>query len=120
MSNKIFEDVKKAQNIWMDTIDKSVRANLDTVEKMLEMNKQRFSATADVASPSDFIASQSGVFKDYAEAVSTHLEALTSIGTDSRDQFTELSQEFAKGMDFSSFFPFGETTKAKKSSGKKA
>jgi hypothetical protein len=120
MSNKIFEDFKKAQNIWMDTIDRSARANLDTMEKMLELNKQRFSDSADVASPTDFIAAQSGVLKDYAEVASAHFEALTSIGSESRDQLTELSQEFAKGMDLSSFFPFTESAKAKKTAGKKA
>jgi len=120
MSNKIFEDFKKAQNIWMDTIDRSARANLDTMEKMLEMNKQRFSASADVASPTDFVSSQSGIFKDYAEVASAHFEALTSIGSESRDQLTELSQEFTKGMDLSAFFPLGETGKTKKPAGKKS
>jgi hypothetical protein len=120
MSNRIFDDFKKAQNIWMDTIDRSARANLDTMEKMLEMNKQRFSALADGASPSDFIASQSGIFKDYAEVASAHFESLTAIGTDSRDQLTELSQEFAKGLDFSTLFPLTDGKTTKKSSGKKS
>jgi hypothetical protein len=119
MSNKIFEDVKKAQNIWMETLDKSARANLDAMEKMLELNKQRFSTTAELAGPSDFIASQSSAFKDYAELASAHLESLASIGTESREQLTELSQEFAKGMDFSSLFPFAESSKARKTAGKK-
>lgn len=105
MSNTLFDDLKKAQNIWMDTIDRSARANLDTMEKMLEMNKQRYSASADVASPSDFLASQAGVFKDYIEAASAHFEALTVIGTESRERLTALSQDVSRGMDFSSFFP---------------
>jgi len=110
MSNhKIFDEMKKAQNIWMETIDRSARVNLDTVEKLMELNKQRFSGAAETSSPSDFVAQQSAAFKDYAEAMSAHFEALTAIGSDSRDQLTELSQEFAKGIDFSSFFPVGES-----------
>jgi len=120
MSNKVFEDVKKAQNIWMETIDRSARANLDTMEKILELNKQRFSAGADVTSPTDVISTQSGAFKDYAELTSAHFEALIRIGSESRDQLTELSQSVAKGMDFSAIFPVGETGKTKQSTGKKS
>ena len=36
------------------------------------------------------MASQSSAFKDYAEAMSAHFENLTAIGTESREQLTEL------------------------------
>ncbi len=119
-TNTALEDVKKAQNIMMETIDKSARANLDAVQKLLELNKQRFSSASDVTNPSDFVASQSSAIKDYAEAMSAHFENLTAIGTESREQLTELSQDFAKGVDLSSLFPFAETTAKPKGKASKA
>lgn len=119
-TNTAFEEVKKAQNILMETIDKSARANLDAVQKLLELNKQRFSSANGVTNPSELVANQSSAFKDYAEAMSAHFENLTAIGTESREQLTELSQDFSKGLDFSSFFPFAETaTKPKGKAGSK-
>jgi len=108
MSNTTpMEDLKKAQNILMEAIDKSARTHLDAVEKLLEFNKQRFSNLSEASDPGDYVARQSAAFKDYAEQCTAHVEALTAIGNESRDQLTELSQEFAKTLDFSSFFPFG-------------
>jgi len=103
------EELKKAQAILMETIDKSARTHLDAVEKLLEFNKQRFSNMSDAKDPADYIARQSAAFKDYAEQCTAHFEALTAIGNESREQLTELSQEFAKSLDFSSFFPFAPT-----------
>ena len=114
MSNTTaLEELKKAQNIMMEAVDKSARTNLEAVEKMLELNKQRFSNLTEATNPGDYVARQSSAFKEYAEHLSAHIEALTAIGNESREQLTELSQEFAKGLDFTSFFPFGEAATAK-------
>ncbi|MCC5863880.1 MAG: phasin family protein [Wenzhouxiangella sp.] len=118
MSNQTaFAEMKKAQDILAEAIDKSAKTNLEAVEKLMELNKQRFSEMGDFSNPSDFVSRQSAAFKDYVDFLSGHVEALTAIGNDSREQLTELSQEFAKGLDFSSFFPFADTgttkTKAK-------
>ena len=114
-----FTEMKKAQDILMEAIDKSARTNLESIEKLLELNKDRMSGLSDVSNPSDLIARQSAAFKEYAEHLTAHMEALAAIGTESREQLTELGQEFAKSMDFSSMFGMGETTskpKAKASS----
>ena len=103
-----FTEMKKAQDILMEAIDKSARTNLESIEKLLELNKDRMSSFSDVSNPSDLIARQSAVFKEYAEHLTAHMEALAAIGTESREQLTELGQEFAKGLDFSSLFSFGE------------
>ena len=99
-----FEDITKAQQIFMDTIDKTTRANLASVEKMLELNKKRFSTFEDVSNPADFIARQSSAFKEYAEEMNQQFETLTEIGNESREKLAELGQDFAKNLDFSSFF----------------
>ncbi len=105
-----FTEMKKAQDILMEAIDKSARTNLESIEKLLELNKDRMSGLSDVSNPSDLIARQSAAFKEYAEHLSAHMEALAAIGTESREQLTELGQEFAKSMDFSSLFGVAETT----------
>ena len=107
-STSAFAEMKKAQDILLEAIDKSAKTNLESVEKLLELNKQGLSGFTDVSNPSDLIARQSAAFKEYAEHLSAHMEALTAIGTESREQLMELGQEFAKGMDFSSFFGLGE------------
>jgi hypothetical protein len=108
MNNTAFEEVKKAQNIVMEAIDKSARTNLEAGEKLMELNKQRFSNIGDFSNPGEYVTRQSEAFKEYAQQLSSHVEALTAIGNESREQLTELSQEFAKSLDFSSFFPFAE------------
>ncbi len=114
MSNQTaFAEMKKAQEILAEAIDKSAKTNLEAVEKLMELNKQRFSEMGDLSNPSDFVSRQSAAFKDYVDFLSGHVEALTAIGNDSREQLTELSQEFAKGLDFSSFFPFADTGSSK-------
>jgi endonuclease III-like uncharacterized protein len=119
-TNSNFEEVKKAQQIVMEAIDKSARTNLETAEKLLEINKQRFNTLSEVTSPGDYFARQSSALKEYAEQMSAHVEALGAIGSDSREQLTELSQDFAKNLDFSAFFPFGEQpAKTKTKSGAK-
>ncbi|MEE4639629.1 MAG: phasin family protein [Wenzhouxiangella sp.] len=105
-----FTEMKKAQDILMEAIDKSARTNLESVQKLLELNKEGFSGLSEVSNPSDLIARQSAAFKDYAEHLTAHMEALAAIGTESREQLTELGQEFAKTMDLSSLFGMGETT----------
>ncbi len=105
-----FHELKKAQDILMDAVDKTARTNLDAVEKLLELNKNRFTDLSDISNPGEFVSRQAAAVKDYMEFLSSHVEALTSIGHESREQLTELSQELAKEMDFTSFFPFAETT----------
>jgi len=117
-----FEEVKKAQEIIAEAIDKSARTNLASVEKLLELNKQNFGQLQDVSSPADFFSRQSTAFKEYAEQVNKQFEELAAIGNESREQLTELGQEFAKNLDFSSFFNFAQPTqpKAKKPAAKAA
>jgi len=113
-----FEDIKKAQEIFMEAIDKTTRANLASVEKMMELNKKRFSGVEDLSNPADFVAKQSTAFKEYAEEMNQQFETLTEIGNESREKLAELSQDFAKNLDFSSFFSAPQN--APKSSGKTA
>lgn len=103
-----FAEMKKAQDILLEAIDKSAKVNLESVEKLLELNKQRLTGLTDVSNPSDLIARQSATFKEYAEHLAAHMEALTTIGTESREQLMELGQEFAKGLDFGSMFGMAE------------
>lgn len=113
------DDIKKAHDILMDAFDKSARAHLDTAEKVLAMNRQRIESMSKITNPGDFVTDQTSAARDYAEQFSAHIQALTAIGNESREQLTELSQEFAKGVDFSMFTPFGEASakpKAKASS----
>ncbi len=120
-SQNAFAEMKKAQDILMEAIDKSARTNLESVEKLLELNKERMTGFSDVSNPSDLIARQSAVFKEYAEHLTAHMEALAAIGTESREQFQELGQEFAKGMDFSSLFGMAEApSKPKAKTGAKS
>ena len=121
MNTNAFAEMKKAQDILLEAIDKSAKTNLESVEKLLELNKQRLTGFADISNPSDLIARQSAAFKEYAEHLAAHMEALTAIGTESREQLMELGQEFAKNMDFSSLFGLAEApTKAKPRSTSKA
>jgi hypothetical protein len=116
-----FDEIRKAQEIIMDAIDKSARANLAATEKMLELNRQRFAGLNDVDSPADYMAKQSTAFKEYADELNQQFETLAAIGNESREQLTELSQEFARNMDFASFFNFAQPeakSKAKKTSAK--
>ena len=114
MSNQTaFEEFKKAQDILAEAIDKSAKTNLEAVEKLLEMNKQRFSDLGEISNPSEFASRQASAFKDYVDFLSNHVQSLNAIGTESREQLTGLSQEFAKGIDFSGFFPFGQEQSAK-------
>ena len=118
-----FDEIRKAQEIIMDAIDKSARANLAATEKMLELNKQRFTTLNDVDSPADYRAKQSTAFKEYADELNQQFETLAAIGNESREQLTELGQEFARNMDFSSFFNFAQPepkSKAKKTASKSA
>ena len=103
-----FEEFKKAQEIISGAIEKSTRANLASVEKLLEINKQSLGQIQSVGSPADFFASQTTAFKQYAEQVNQQFEQLSAIGAESREQLTGLSQEFAKNMDFGSMFNFGQ------------
>lgn len=113
-----FEDINKAQEIIMDAIDKSTRANLASFEKMLEFNKQRFSNFGDVTNPADYVARQSTAFKEYAEQLNQQFETLTEIGNESREQLAELGQDYAKNLDFSSFFTAPQAQAGSKSKGK--
>ena len=117
-----FEDISKAQEIIMDAIDKTTRANLASVEKMMELNKKRFSSVENLSNPADFVASQSSAFKEYAEEMNRQFETLTEIGNESREKLTELSQDFAKNLDFSSFFtaPQGSSKSGAKTTAKSA
>jgi len=117
-----FEDIGKAQEIIMDAIDKTTRANLASVEKMLELNKKRFSSFEDAGNPADFMAKQSSAFKEYAEQMNQQFETLTEIGNESREKLTELGQDFAKNLDFSSFFtaPQASTKSGAKTTAKSA
>lgn len=104
-----FTELKKAQDILLEAIDKSAKTNLDSVQKLMELNKQGLSGLTDVSNPGDLVSRQSAAFKEYAEHLSAHMEALTTIGNESREQLMALGQDFAKGMDFSSLFGLGET-----------
>ncbi len=115
-----FTEFKKAQDILAEAIEKSAKTNLEAVEKLFEMNKQRLTDFSEAGNPSEVASRQASAFKDYVEFLSDHVQSLNAIGTESREQLTELSQEFAKGIDFSGFFPFGQetTTKGKSKSSK--
>lgn len=113
-----FEDIKKAQEIIMDAIDKSTRANLASFEKMLELNKERFSNLGDVTNPAEYVEKQSNAFKEYAEQMNQQFETLTEIGTESRERLAELGQDYAKNLDFSSFFTVPQGKAGSKSKGK--
>ncbi|MBS3743079.1 MAG: phasin family protein [Wenzhouxiangellaceae bacterium] len=117
-----FEDIKKAQEIFMEAIDKTTRANLASVEKMMELNKKRFSSLEDLSDPADFFAKQSTAFKEYAEEMNQQFETLTEIGNESREKLAELGQDFAKNLDFSSFVaaPQNQPKSKGKTSGKSA
>jgi len=104
-----FEDMTKAQQIIMDAIDKTTRANLAAVEKMMDLNKQRFSSLGETSDPADFVAKQSTVFKSYAEEMNQQFETLAAIGNESREQLMELGQDFAKNLNFTSFFEAPKT-----------
>lgn len=114
MSNQIaFDEFKKAQEIMADAMDRAARVNLSAVEKMLELNKQRFS-NIEFSNPADYFARQTTAVKEYAEQMNHQFEELASIGNESREQLTELGQEFAKNMDFASLFNFGQPAPAAK------
>ena len=117
-----FEDINKAQQIIMDAIDKTTRANLAAVEKMMDLNKQRFSSLGKTSDPADFVANQTTAFKAYAEQMNEQFETLTEIGNESREKLTELGQDFAKSVDFSSFFtaPQSQTKSKGKTAAKSA
>lgn len=105
-----FEDITKAQQIIMNAIDKTTRANLAAVEKMMDLNKQRFSSLGETSDPADFVAKQSSAFKAYAEEMNQQVETLTAIGNESREQLAELGQDFAKNLDFTSLFTVPQNT----------
>lgn len=115
-----FAEFRKAQDILGDAIEKSTKTNLEAVEKLLEINKQRFSDVGDLGNPGEFASRQASAFKDYVDFVSNHVQSLNAIGAESREQLTELSQTFAKGIDFSGFFPFGQEPSKGKSKSTKA
>lgn len=106
--NTVFEELKKAQDVLTDTIHRSAQTNLETFEKLMEINRKSVSKADEVSNPNDFISRQSAVFKEYAEQLGSHVETLTSIGLETRDQLTEISAEFAKGLDFSAMFPISD------------
>jgi len=99
-----FEDITKAQQIILDAIDKTTRANLAAVEKMMDLNKQRFSSFGESSDPADLMTKQSTAFKAYAEEMNQQFETLTAIGNESREQLMELGQEFARNLKFPDFF----------------
>lgn len=105
-----FEDITKAQQVIMDAIDKTTRANLASFEKMMELGKQPFTSLGDLTDPTEMVARQSSAFKAYAEEVNHQFETLTAIGNESREQLMELGQDFAKNLNFTEFF---EQPKAK-------
>ena len=115
-----FAELKKAQEIIFEAVDQTARKNLEATEKLLEINKQRFANVQDFSNPGDYVAKQSAAFKEYAEQVSAHLEALASIGASSREKLSEVGTDFGKAFDFSDFFPFADAgkTKTTKSSAK--
>lgn len=117
-----FEEITKAQQIITDTIDKTTRANLAAVEKMMDLNKQRFSSFGDASDPADFVAKQSTAFKAYAEEMNKQFETLAAIGNESREQLMELGQDFAKNLNFTSLFevPQAQGPSKTKSGAKKA
>src|SRR6056297_124584 len=104
-----FEDITKAQQIIMDAIDKTTRANLAAVEKMMDLNKQRFSSLGESSDPADFVAKQSTAFKEYAEEMNQQFETLAAIGNESREQLMALGQDFAKNLNFTSVFEVPQT-----------
>ncbi len=106
LDHPALSEARKAQEIVFEAIDKTARQNLDATQKLLELNKKRYAETQDMSSPSDYLARQSAATKDYAEQVNAHLESLAAIGNESREQLTEIGQEFARNMDFSGMFPF--------------
>ncbi|MFU8831408.1 MAG: phasin family protein [Wenzhouxiangella sp.] len=106
--NTVFEELKKAQNVLTDTINKSAQTNLETFEKLMEINRKSVSKADEASNPNDLITRQSAVFKEYAEQLGSHVETLTNIGLETREQLTEISSEFAKGLDFSAMFPISD------------
>ena len=109
MSNATaFEDFKKFQQVIVDAVDKSARINMATIEKLLEMNKESFGQIGEVTSPADLFSRQTTTMKEYAEQINHHIEELAAVGTASREQLTELGQDFARNLDFSDLFKFGQ------------
>ncbi|MDT8448701.1 MAG: phasin family protein [Wenzhouxiangellaceae bacterium] len=109
MTNKTaFDEIRKAQEIILDAIDRTARTNLASAEKLLELNRKRFSGAEDFSNPADLVSRQAGAFKKYAEELNHQFEELATIGNESREQLTELGQEFAKNLDFTSFFNFAQ------------
>jgi paraquat-inducible protein B len=105
-SSPMFDEFRKAQEILAETIDKTARANMASVEKLFELNRASFARMQDITSPADFIARQSSVFKEYAEQVNQQFEELTAIGNESREQLTELGQAMTRNLDVTSLFDF--------------
>ncbi|MFU8877579.1 MAG: phasin family protein [Wenzhouxiangellaceae bacterium] len=101
-----FEEVRKAQEILADTFEKTTRTQLASVEKLLELNRKSLAEAGDFSNPAEFFSRQASAFKEYAEQVNKQFEELAGIGNESREQLTELSQEFARNLDFSSLFNF--------------
>ncbi len=120
LDHPAFAELQKAQSIFVDAIDKTARKNLEATEKMLELNRKRFESLQDVSDADDYAAKQTEAFKEYAEHMKAHVEALTSIGNESREQLTAAGTELAKSMDFSDLFPFGEAASKSKSKPKTA
>lgn len=109
MTNKTaFDEIRKTQEIILDAIDRTARTNLASAEKLLELNRKRFSGAEDFSNPADLVSRQASAFKEYAEELNHQFEELATIGNESREQLTELGQEFAKNLDFSSFFNFAQ------------
>jgi len=116
-----FEEFRKAQQIVAEAIDKSARSQLASVEKLLEINRQSFEKMGEVSSPADFFSRQSTALKEYAEQVNHQFEELAAIGNESREQLTELGQDFARNLDMSSLFNFEPAAaKPRKSTSKAA
>ncbi len=116
-----FTEARKIQDIMVEAVEKTARKNLETSEKLLELNSKRFSNAQDFSNPSDYIARQSAAFKDYTEQLTAHFEALTDIGNESREALTEVGQKLAGSIDVSSMIPGVEpASKPKAKSGSKA
>lgn len=100
----MFEEFRKAQEILAETVEKAVRANLASAEKMLEINKSALAKLQEAEGPADFIARQSGVVREIGEAVGEQFEAWSAIGNESRDRLLELGQAMVRNVDFTGMF----------------
>ena len=114
----MFEEFRKAQEILAQTVEKTARANLASVEKMMELNRTGFAGMQEAEGPADFIARQSGVLRQYGEEFGRQFEELSAIGTESREQLLELGQAMIRNVDLSGWFDLAPTAAAGKTKSK--